>query len=109
MNPLVELNLALILFLPWFAILGALYWLYPRQPRDRARRLFDIVALLSSTFVFMLSVHWSHAVADRGYGHMWPQVLATSLGYGAFLATLIAAFFVRRRWLGRRAPRRSPE
>ena len=33
MNPFVELNLALILFLPWFAILGVLYWMFPRQPR----------------------------------------------------------------------------
>ncbi len=48
MNPLVELNLALILFLPWFAILGALYWCYPRTPRHAARKLFDIAALALS-------------------------------------------------------------
>jgi hypothetical protein len=45
MNPLVELNLTLILFLPWFAILGTLYWLFPRRPRHAARVAFDIVAL----------------------------------------------------------------
>ena len=46
MNPFVELNLALILFLPWFAILGVLYWMFPRQPRTASRKLFDGVALL---------------------------------------------------------------
>ena len=45
MNPLIEYNLALILFLPWFLILGALYWIYPRQPRHAARVMFDIAAL----------------------------------------------------------------
>ena len=25
--------LAVILFLPWFLLLGSLYWLFPRQPR----------------------------------------------------------------------------
>ena len=40
MNPLVELNLALFLFIPWFVILGVLYWIYPRRPKP-GRRLFD--------------------------------------------------------------------
>jgi hypothetical protein len=30
---------------------------------------------------------------------LWPQILATALGYGVFLGVLTAAFFVRRRWL----------
>ncbi len=41
MNSAMELHLALILFLAWFAILGVLFWCYPRQPRDTARRVFD--------------------------------------------------------------------
>mgnify|MGYP003583352050 CR=1 FL=1 len=103
MNPVVELNLALILFLPWFAILGALYWCYPRQPRDTVRKLFDAVALLLALTAFVLSMYWSHDHADPVYGKMWQQILATALGYGVFLAVLAAAFFVRRRWLrGRR-------
>jgi hypothetical protein len=32
---------------------------------------------------------------------MWPQILATSAGYGVFLAVLVAAIFVRRAWLRR--------
>lgn len=99
MSPLVEINLALILFLPWFAILGVLFWVYPRQPRNAARRAFDVAALAASAAGFVLSVQWAHASADPTYGRMWKQVFATSVGYGVFLALLLAAFLVRRRWL----------
>jgi len=102
MNPAVELNLALILFLPWFAILGALYWLFPRQPRNVARKLYDTVALLLAVTAFLLSIYWSHDHADPTYGRMWQQILATALGYGVFLAVLTMAFFGRRQWLRRR-------
>lgn len=96
MNPLIELNLALILFLPWFLILGVLFWLFPREPRNGARRAFDVVALLLALGAFVLSVHWAHAGADPAYGHMWRQVLATAVGYGVFLAVMAFAFFLRR-------------
>ena len=99
MNPLVELNLSLILFLPWFAILGVLFWLFPRQPRDAARRVFDTVSLLLSLAAFLASIWWSFHNADPGHGAMWKQVLATALGYGVFLAVLTVAFVVRMRWL----------
>ncbi|MCF7221385.1 hypothetical protein [Marilutibacter chinensis] len=99
MSPLVELNLALILFLPWFLILGALFWCFPRQPRTRARRLFDAAALLAALLAFLAGIHWAHAVADPGYGPMWRQVLATAVGYAIYLATMAAAFLLRRRWL----------
>jgi hypothetical protein len=95
----VELNLALILFLPWFAILGALFWLYPRKPRTPARQLFDAVSLAVSVCAFVLAVHWAHMNAGHGHGAMWPQILATSLGYGVFLAVLALAFVLRWRWL----------
>ena len=101
MNALVELNLALILFLPWFAILGVLFWLFPRQPRGRARALFDVAALLLSTLAFIASVWWAFDHADPAYGRMWKQVLATALGYAVFLAALSVAFVVRMRWLRR--------
>ena len=96
-------DLALILFAPWFLILAALYWLYPRQPRNARRRLFDTGALLVALLAFVASLHWAHAYAGRQYGKMWPQILATSVGYGVFLAVLVIAIVVRRHWL-RRAP-----
>ena len=52
MNALVELNLALILFIPWFLILGALFWIYPRQPRGRGRRIYDVLALLLAVVAY---------------------------------------------------------
>ncbi len=103
MNPLVELNLTLLLFLPWFLILTALYWLFPRQPRDFARIAFDVVALLLAVAAFVWSVHWSYHNADPAHGRMWKQILATALGYGVFLGVLGAAFGLRWRWLRARA------
>jgi len=96
-------DLALFLFLPWFLILSALYWRYPREPRDAARRRFDVVALLVATVAFIASLHWAHAHASRVRGMLWPQVLATTVGYGVFLLVLGAAVLVRRAWLRRRA------
>jgi TRAP-type C4-dicarboxylate transport system permease small subunit len=98
MNPLIELNLTLILFLPWFAILGTLYWMFPRRPRGAVRVVYDIVALAASAALFLWSVHWSMANADAHYGRLWPQILATALGYGVFLAAIGVAFGLRH-WL----------
>lgn len=95
-------GLALILFAPWFVILSVLYWLYPRQPRHVRRRLFDLAALVIAFAAFIASLHWAHGFADRQHSGMWPQILATSLGYGVFLAVLVIAIFIRRRWLRRR-------
>jgi hypothetical protein len=102
-SALVEVNLALILFLPWFLILGVLFWMYPRQPRHAARRGFDVAALLLAAVGFALSVQWAYASADPSYGRMWKQVFATSVGYGVFLALMLLAFLLRRRWLQRGA------
>jgi drug/metabolite transporter (DMT)-like permease len=98
-------NLALLLFAPWFLILAVLYWLYPRQPRDAPRRLFDGAALAIALIAFIGALHWAHGYADRRYGEMWPQVLATSVGYGVFLAVLVVAVWARRTWLRRRVGR----
>jgi hypothetical protein len=91
--------LALILFAPWFLILAALYWRYPRQPRSAARMRFDAVALLLAFAACLASLYWSFGSADRSHGALWPQILATSVGYGAFLAVLTGAIFLRRRML----------
>lgn len=93
--------LAAVLFLPWFAILGALFCLLPREPVHRARRVHDAVSLLLATAAFVLALRWSMAAADLSYGGMWPQVLATSVGYGVFLLVLLAAWALRAwRWPG---------
>lgn len=94
------LNLALILFLPWFALLGALYWFYPRQPRNAWRRRFDIVALLCAFALSYGGMHWGYVLglADLDTGAIWKQVLATLVAYGAFLAALLIALMLRT-WL----------
>ena len=99
MNLADQPTLALILFAPWFLILSLLFWLFPRDPRGPARMRFDIAAILLSLLAFLASLHWSFAYADRSHGHLWPQVLATSVGYGVFLAGLGIAYRLRPRWL----------
>lgn len=101
MNQTVAQNLALLLFLPWFLILGVLFWMVPRQPRGARRVVYDLVSLALSLIAFLLSIHWAHAVADRGHGSMWAQILATAVGYGVFLAVLGIAFALRTRVLQR--------
>lgn len=102
MNHLASMpDLALILFAPWFLILSVLFWLYPRQPRHARRRLFDSAALVVALVAFVATLRWSHGYADRQYGAMWPQILATSVGYGVYLLVLAVAVFLRRAWLKR--------
>ena len=91
--------LALVLFAPWFLVLSVLYWLYPRQPRGGARTRFDAVALLLAFAACLLSLYASFAWADRAHGALWPQILATSVGYGVFLAVLGGAYWLRQRFL----------
>ena len=95
MSSLVEVNLTLILFLPWFLILAALFWIYPRQPRGIVRRLYDLVAIALSLAVFVASLYWMHDIADPSHGRMWRQILATAVGYGVFLAAMLVAVLLR--------------
>lgn len=108
MNPLVELNLALILFLPWFAILSVLFWVYPRAPRGGRRAAFDSASLALSAVAAFAGMHWGMDTADRSFGPMWPQILATSVAYGLYLLAMTAALLVRRRWLRARLPAGAP-
>lgn len=99
MNSQVELNLALILFLPWFAILGYLFWRFPQRPRSAVHRSLDVASLLIATTLAGIGMHWSFFIADPKYGGMWKQVLATSVAYGLFLLVLTVAVIVRWRLL----------
>jgi len=101
MNPLLELNLTLVLFLPWFLILAVLFWMLPRKPRPAARVVFDLASLALSLGAFWWSMHWSVHNADTNYGKLWPQILATAVSYGVFLGVLGAAFALRAWWLRR--------
>ena len=104
MNPAIELNLGLILFLPWYAILLVLYCRYPRAQGRRLRYAYDAVALVLALGATTWSLHWSMAITDPSHGGMWRQVLATSVSYGVFLAFLTVAWFLRRHLLYARTP-----
>ena len=94
--------LSLLLFLPWFVLLGTLYWLFPRQPRGAARRLFDGAALVLAFVLSILAMLWGHhiGVVQNDAGPIWRQVLAVLYAYGAFLAVMVAAVLLRGPLLG---------
>lgn len=110
MSPSVELNLAMILFLPWFAILGGLFWVYPRTPRTPARNAFDIASLVLAVLAAILGTWWSYANADLSVGTLWRQLLASTLSYALFLGVMGLAMWLRHRWITRpRAPGGGPD
>lgn len=84
-------DLALILFLPWFAILGTLYWYYPRTlERSPARRRFDVAVLCAAFVASFIAGRWGFSIASTTIeaGPIWRQVLASLLAYKAFLVVL---------------------
>ncbi len=96
--------LAIILFLPWFLLLGSLFYLFPREPRTPRRRSFDLVALLVAFVLSFAGMQWGYALglADGGTGAIWKQVLATLVAYGAFLIVLVVAVPLRSWFLARK-------
>ena len=98
MSPGVETTLAFILFLPSFAILGALYCLFPRRPRSAWRTLADIVVVLAAGALSVVAMRWGHALVE-GEGRIWQQIVATLVAYAVFLALLGLAVPLRARWL----------
>lgn len=99
MHAIVEPNLALILFAPWFLIVGLLFWMYPRAPRPPARRAFDAGVLLLALMSSACAMSWAFGSADPGAGAIWKQVLAAALGYGVFIGVLGIAVKLRGRCL----------
>lgn len=89
--------LSLLLFLPWFVLLGTLFWLFPRQPRGSARRAFDTLTLLLAFALSIVAMLWGHhiGVVQNDAGPIWRQVLAVLYAYGAFLAVLVGALLLR--------------
>ena len=94
-------GLALLLFAPWFLLLAALYWHFPRQPRGVRRKAFDLVALALALALSYAGMRLGYALgaADLASGAIWKQVLATLVAYGAFLMALAVAVPLRGWWL----------
>ena len=97
MSAQTQIVLPLLLFLPWFAILGALYCLFPRNPRNSARRWFDAAVLVCSAIASYIGMRWGFETATATGGAIWKQVLATLVTYAAFLAVLVTAALLRAR------------
>lgn len=91
--------LSLLLFLPWFLVIATLFWLFPRGPRGRRRRVVDLACLGTALVASCAAMLWGHAsgLRDPGAGPIWPQVLAVLYAYGAFLAVMTLAVWMRRR------------
>lgn len=96
MHPQIELNLALILFLPWYLVILVVYWRMRRRPARWASRVFDLAAIAVSIAAAAIAGPWALMHADDSIGSMWPQILATVVGYGAFLLVITLAALLRR-------------
>ena len=91
--------LALLLFAPWFAILGSVYWVFPRSHVvSPARRRFDVLMLLGALAASGAAMLFAYRLPWEDAGPMWPQVVATLAAYHAFLAVLALGWFLRGRW-----------
>lgn len=96
MHPQIELNLALILFLPWYLVILVVYWRMRRRPARWVGRVFDLAAIAVSIAAAAVAGPWALTHADDSIGSMWPQILATVVGYGAFLLVITLAALLRR-------------
>jgi len=93
----IQTDLAFILFLPAFCIVGALYCLYPRTPRGALRWIADLAVLAFAAVVSVGASRWGFQVAAGVGGALWKQVLATLLAFGFFFVTVGVATLVRGR------------
>jgi len=93
--------LSILLFLPWFFLLSALYWHFPHQPRTAIRRQFDASMLALAFVVSICTMHWGYSTAKSwaGSGPLWQQIMAVLYAYGGFLAVIILALCLRGRFL----------
>ena len=90
--------LALLLFLPWFVIVGGGYWFLPAEtPQSSLRNRIDTLALLVAMVLSALAMGFGMRTDTSGYHPIWAQVLATLYAYGAFLGVLAVAAWLRPR------------
>lgn len=90
--------LALILFLPWFAILAWAYWVWPKWlPRSATRRGFDSAVLVCAVLASAIAMGVAYDINTGFGGMLWKQVIATLWAYAGFLGVVAVAFLVRGR------------
>jgi len=106
--PLLETGLALVLFLPTFAIIAGLYFAFPRTPRPRWRLAFDLFVVLAAAAASAAAMAWGFRIATGVGGAIWRQLLATLLAYAAFAAVIVAGLIARSVLWRRSNPAESP-
>lgn len=90
--------LALVLFAPWFALLGWVYWTFPRaHVVSPARRRFDVAVLAFALVATIAAMLFAYRMPWVDTGSLWPQVIATLAAYHAFLLVLAVGWFLRGR------------
>ena len=93
--------LALLLFLPTFAIFVWLYWSFPKSlARTPARRRFDTIAITLAAVLATLALGWAYEHDFGAFGPIFKQVAATLAAYHVFPVVLAIAWFVRRARFG---------
>ena len=92
MNAIVELNLALILFMPWYLLLGWLFWRVRARGASSARKFVALAIRLASMVAAGTTGVWAYGIADTSSGMIWRQILACVVGYWAFLVVLAAGY-----------------
>ena len=94
MNADVAPHLALLLFLPWYAVLGWLFWRMRGSGGSAVRRLTVLAIIGASLLSAGIAGVWAYHHADASVGAIWKQVLACAVGYAAFLVGLVAGIVV---------------
>jgi len=96
MSSAVAPHLALILLLPWYAVLGWVFWRLRASGTDARRKFAALALIVFSLLAAGFAGTWAYDYAQPLAGTIWKQVLASTVGYGAFLAGLLVGFVVLR-------------
>ena len=88
--------LALLLLGPWLAVLGWLYWTFPRAPL-RGRRGFDVGVLLLASVAAFVCAGIAFGLDYGAVGTIWKQVAAALAAYAGFSVVLFIAWSWRAR------------
>jgi len=90
-------HIALLLFLPWYAVLGWLFWRVRGRHGTAARKTGALAIIAAALAAAGLAGVWAYHHADASVGPIWKQVLACAVGYAAFLLALLVGLMTLRR------------
>jgi hypothetical protein len=88
-NAAVAPHLALILFLPWYAVLCWVFWRMRARDASAGRKLVVGGFIALSLITAGIAGDWAYGHADTSVGAIWKQLFASSVGYAAFLSVLL--------------------